>query len=90
MNARETVKHAGPEVLHSISTLLDGLRAVPGLTEHTPGVFYRKGQAFLHFHEDDAGLFVDIKVDGNWRRQAVVVAGDHSDLIGQVRSLIMD
>ena len=35
------------------------------LTERTPGSFYRKSSAFLHFHEDPAGLFADVKLNGS-------------------------
>lgn len=60
------MKHAGPDTLRSLDSLLAGIRALPGLTERKPGIFYRKAQAYLHFHEDPAGLFADIKlgVDG--------------------------
>ena len=39
-----------------------------GVTERKPGTFYCKGQGLLHFHEDPAGFFADLKVDGDWRR----------------------
>ncbi|WP_165843836.1 hypothetical protein [Phenylobacterium kunshanense] len=44
-----------------VEPLLAELRTLPGLTERTRGVFYRKGRAFLHFHEDPAGLFADLR-----------------------------
>jgi hypothetical protein len=31
------------------------------LRETTRGVFYAKGRAVLHFHEDPAGLFADLR-----------------------------
>ena len=55
------MKHATPEALTQIPDLLARLRAVPGLVEKKPGVFYRKGKAFLHFHEDPTGLFADLR-----------------------------
>ncbi|MET0519807.1 MAG: hypothetical protein ABW005_13370 [Burkholderiaceae bacterium] len=58
------MKHAGPEALQALQPLLDSLRALPGLTERKPGIFYRKSQAFLHFHEDALGLFADVKLGG--------------------------
>jgi hypothetical protein len=39
-----------------------------GVTERKPGTFYQKGQGLLHFHEDPAGFFADLKVDGAWQR----------------------
>lgn len=55
------MKHAGPAALDALEPLLAELRALPGLIERSQGVFYRKGRAFLHFHEDPKGLFGDIR-----------------------------
>ena len=57
------MKHAGSTALKKVAWLLDALRALPQLTERTPGAFYRKSSAFLHFHDDLAGVFVDVKID---------------------------
>jgi len=58
------VKHAGPQTLQQLSELLDALRQDASLVERTPGAFYRRSKAFLHFHEDPAGIFADVKLDG--------------------------
>ena len=55
------MKHASAATLDALEPLLAGLRGVPGLVEKSRGVFYRKGRAFLHFHEDPKGLFGDIR-----------------------------
>ena len=65
------MKHATAETLAQLTELLDRIRAVPGLVEKRPGVFYRKGRAFLHFHEDPAGLFADVRPGEEWIRLAV-------------------
>ncbi len=62
-HARE-MKHAGAQTLSLLEPLLARLRALPGLVERTPGCFYRKGSAWLHFHEHLEGLFADVKLDG--------------------------
>jgi hypothetical protein len=62
------VRHARAEDLEPLTDLLAGLRAVDGLTERSLGTFYRGSQAFLHFHADPAGLFADLKVDGEFVR----------------------
>jgi hypothetical protein len=62
------MKHAGEAALAGVAGLLALLRQRPGLVEKRPGVFYRRSQAFLHFHEDPAGLFVDIKAGDDWLR----------------------
>src|SRR5579872_7607205 len=65
------MKHATPETLEQIGSLLGGLRRLPSVVERKPGVFYAKGKAFLHFHEDPAGIFADIKLSNDWERFAV-------------------
>lgn len=55
------MKHAGPAALDALEPLLAELRATPGLVEKGRGVFYRRGRAFLHFHEDPKGLFADLR-----------------------------
>ena len=58
------MKHASTQVLDTLAPLLERLRAIPGLRERKPGTFYLRSGAFLHFHEDPAGLFADVKLDG--------------------------
>jgi hypothetical protein len=55
------MRHARPAALDQLEPLLAALRDIPGLGEKARGVFYRKGRAFLHFHEDPAGLFADVR-----------------------------
>ena len=54
------MKHATATALDRIEPLLTRLRLLP-LKEKSRGVFYLKSKAFLHFHEDPAGLFADIR-----------------------------
>jgi hypothetical protein len=55
------MKHAGPGALDQLEPLLAKVRAFAGPKERVRGVFYLKSRAFLHFHEDPAGLFADIR-----------------------------
>ena len=55
------MKHATASALDLLEPLLEQLRALPGMKERSRGVFYRKSQAFLHFHEDPKGLFADLR-----------------------------
>jgi hypothetical protein len=57
------VKHAGAATLAVLEPLLGELRQRAALVERSPGTFYVKGTAFLHFHEDPAGTFADVKLD---------------------------
>jgi hypothetical protein len=58
------LKHAGTSALDSLQKLLDALRQLPDLVERKPGIFYVKSKAYLHFHEDAAGLFADVRLAG--------------------------
>jgi hypothetical protein len=78
------MKHAGAAALACLGELLASLRARSGLREKQPGIFYAKGRAFLHFHEDRAGLFADLRQDGNWRRLPVNGAEDWAMLLERV------
>lgn len=55
------MKHATAMALDELEPLLAKLRQLPGLKERSRGIFYLKSRAFLHFHEDRAGLFADIR-----------------------------
>lgn len=55
------MKHAGAAALDRLDPLVADVRDLPGLRETSRGVFYRKGRAFLHFHEDPEGLFADLR-----------------------------
>jgi hypothetical protein len=55
------VKHAGAEALDRLEPLIGRLRAFAALREKSRGVFYRGSRAFLHFHENPAGLFADVR-----------------------------
>jgi hypothetical protein len=75
------VKHAGAEALAVLSEFLQKLRNRPSLIERKPGIFYVRGRAFLHFHEDRAGLFADLRQGGDWLRLAVNDVGDRERLL---------
>jgi len=64
------LKHATPAAIRALAPLLAEVRGnlAPGVIERKPGTFYRKGQGLLHFHEDPAGFFADLKIDGDWVR----------------------
>ena len=56
------MRHARAEDLVAIEPLLAEIRRDEDLTERSPGTFYRKSQAFLHFHDDPSGLFADVRL----------------------------
>lgn len=55
------MKHATQSTLAGYASFLDSIRAIDGMVERSPGVFYRKSKAFLHFHEDATGLYADLR-----------------------------
>lgn len=80
------MKHAGPQTLAALGPLLSEIRGQPGLVERTPGAFYRRSRAYLHFHEDAAGcVFADIKLDGAaFTRLRVTTAAEQRQLLALV------
>jgi hypothetical protein len=82
------MKHASAATLGRIEGLLAELRALPGLTEKKTGTFTLKGSAFLHFHEDPAGLFADVKVEGEWLRRAINSKTARARLVREARRLL--
>ena len=74
------MKHAGSIALLRLSDLISAVRA-RGLKEQRAGVFYRKGRAWLHFHEDKAGLFADIRVGSEWERFRVSEPQERANLL---------
>jgi hypothetical protein len=65
------MKHARPDDLIPVAGLLDIVRREKRIKERTPGVFYWRGRAFLHFHQDPRGLFADLRGPDDWERLAV-------------------
>ncbi len=57
------MKHASPQALDHLEPILGELRKLGGLKEKNRGSFYRGSSGFLHFHEDPAGYFADVKLD---------------------------
>jgi hypothetical protein len=76
------MKHAGRGALEALGDLLVNLRARTGLVEKRPGIFYVKGRAYLHFHEDRAGLFADLRQGGDWQRFPVNSSDERAELLG--------
>ena len=78
------MKHAGADSLDVLDSLLAEIRARAELKETKRGTFYRKGRAWLHFHEDGAGLFADLRGPLDWRRLRVSEPAERQALIAAV------
>jgi hypothetical protein len=69
--------------------MLEQLRTVDGLTERTPGAFYWKSKAFLHFHIDGHDVYADVKLDGDeFERMRVSTKAEQAALVRSVRRVI--
>jgi hypothetical protein len=83
------VRHARPAALDELEPVLVQLRALPDLKEKSRGTFYRKSQAFLHFHEDPAGLFADVRLGGaDFTRMRVTTRAEQRALLTAVRAAL--
>ena len=74
------MKHAGEAALDELEPLLRELRTLARLKEKKRGTFYVGSKAFLHFHEDPAGPFADLKtsLDGDYERFRVRTAKERA------------
>jgi hypothetical protein len=86
LDPRRAMRHAGDESLDDLEDVLASVRALETLTERSRGIFYRGGVATLHFHEDPAGLFADLKVDGRWSRLRASTKAERRALLARMRA----
>jgi len=82
------MKHATEQALLSIAGLLAEIRRDARVTERRPGIFYSRGKAFLHFHEDPRGLFADIRGPDDWERFAVGDRAGRASLLARMAALL--
>jgi hypothetical protein len=82
------MRHITPGRLSELDGLLVSLRRIDGLVERTPGVFYRRSRAFLHFHEDPAGLFADVRLAESFTRMRVTTAAEQQVLLAAVEDVL--
>jgi hypothetical protein len=82
------MKHARADALDTIEPLLTEIRTVPGLIEKSRGVFYRKSQAFLHFHEDPSGMHADIRTGEEFERFRAETASEQAALLTLIHCVV--
>jgi hypothetical protein len=79
------MRHATDAALDRLDDVLQQVRRRhPVLKERKRGAFYHDGQGWLHFHEDPAGLFADLKIAGAWSRQPVNSAAERKALLDRL------
>jgi hypothetical protein len=79
------MKHAGAVALDALEPVLAQLRELSGLKEKNRGTFYRGSKAFLHFHQDPAGFFADLKKGDDSVRLSVNNRGEIAALIREAK-----
>jgi hypothetical protein len=82
------MRHAGEAALDSIESMLDELRQFEGICERNRGIFYQKASAFIHFHEDPAGIFADVRRDREWVRLPVNKSSERRQFVRLVREIL--
>jgi hypothetical protein len=85
------MRHATSAALDRLDDLLQAVRRQhPQLKERKRGAFYRGGAGWLHFHEDPAGLFADLKIGGTWERLPVNSAAERAALLARLAQALED
>ena len=84
------MKHASSDTLNRIEPLLREIRRFEPLVERKHGIWYLRSRAFLHFHEDPAGIFADVKVGSVFERLPANTARERAALLRRVRGLVTD
>jgi DNA-binding transcriptional MocR family regulator len=83
------MRHAGVAALDRLDSLLREVRRLhPQVRERKRGAFYRGGQGWLHFHEDPAGLFADLKIGGEWTRLPVNALAEKKNLLSRLAATL--
>jgi hypothetical protein len=83
------VRHPRDGELDALAPVLEQLRAVDGLVERKPGVFYRRSKAFLHFHIDGDDFYADTRLDGaTFARMKVTTKTEQRALVAAVRRVV--
>jgi hypothetical protein len=82
------MKHAGAAALDQLESLLTDVRALPGLREKARGVFYRKSRPFLHFHEDAADLYADLRRHDDFERFRVTAPDERRALLAVLAAAV--
>lgn len=81
------MKHAGAATLALLGDVLGEVRKLPQLREKSPGSFYFKSKGYLHFHEDPAGIFADVKLDlVEFTRMRATTATERKALLAKINA----
>jgi hypothetical protein len=82
------VRHADAAALDRLEPMLDQLRSIPELKEVRRGVFYRRSKAFIHFHDDAAGLYADVRLGEDFERHRVETEDERRYVVIEIRTAL--
>lgn len=81
------MRRAGEQALDALESLLEQVRKQKSLSERKRGIFYSGSTPFLHFHEDPAGLFADLKVRDQWTRLRVSTKSEQRAFLSKLAAM---
>lgn len=70
------MKRASPVAIDRIKPFLEKLGRLPRVTLRKVGVFYRAGRPFAHFHEEEGGVYIDVRRLDGWTRFPITTVAD--------------
>jgi hypothetical protein len=79
------MKHAGPEALDELEPLLVQVRHLGVLRERKRGSFDSRYHVTLHFHEDETGLYADLRLGDETRRFHIHDSEQADELLKELR-----
>jgi hypothetical protein len=82
------MRHITDAGLDDLEPLLERLRAFDGIVERKRGSFARGSRAFLHFHEDPAGYFADVRLADDFERFRVQTKAEQARLVTAVKTAL--
>jgi hypothetical protein len=78
------MKRAGARTLEQIEPLLEQLRAHPALRERRPGYFCVGRREFLHFHDDERGVYADVRFSRDFVRLSATSSSEQAELLERI------
>lgn len=82
--------HAGPEALDRLEPLLEAIRELGLAEERKRGIFYRRREAFLHFHEEAGRILADLKIGRAFERYPANTRRDWARIVAAVKRAAAD
>ena len=67
-----------PSTADSLSTVLDFLRSFEGLTKDRQTQFLLNGKNFIHFHDENDGIWADVFFSAGRKRRLVNFHFEHA------------